>query len=215
MEQLSEKLFDFLRNIPKSYYLPIVLFLGGLIFFSIGLIQLLHSEKQATSQEISTKTSSSAISSTPLLTMQVDVEGAVVKPGVYKLPRDARVQDGLIAAGGLSSDADRAVVTKSLNLAAKLADGVKIYVPKVGEVQQNAVSSMNNAGESSVLGAQTGLININSASESQLDSLPGIGPVTAQKIISGRPYGAIEDLTAKKVVTNSVFAKIKDKITVY
>src|SRR5258706_10926313 len=112
--------------------------------------------------------------------MQVDVEGAVVNPGVYKLSQNARVQDGLIAAGGLSAVADREAVAKSLNLAAKLSDGIKIYVPKIGDPSTG--SGKNISGSSgNILGAATGLVNINSATADQLDNLSGVGPVPAQK----------------------------------
>jgi competence protein ComEA len=221
MESLSEKIFDFLYSIPKSYYLPIGIFLCGLILLSIGLIQLSSTHNATNSQQAAAVQNSSPTSQTALKSptgnpfgMQVDIEGAVVHPGVYKLPQNARVQDALIAAGGLSASADREVVAKSLNLASKLADGVKIYVPKVGEVAVQSAGSSDIA-QGTVLGAATGLINVNSATLDQLDSLPGIGPVTAQKIINARPFSSVDDVLAKKAVTNSVFQKIKDKVTVY
>lgn len=213
MDSLSEKVFEFLYNIPKSYYLPIVLAGAGLICLCIGLMQLSNSHNQPNSQPTAAEESPKASSSAITFGIQVDVEGAVVHPGVYKLPQNARVQDALIAGGGLSGAADREVVAKSLNLAAKLTDGVKIYVPKVGETQVLGSSTMEI--NPSATSGQAGLININSASLDQLDSLPGIGPVTAQKIINARPFSSVDDMLAKKAVTNSVFQKIKDKITVY
>ncbi|HYK07889.1 MAG TPA: ComEA family DNA-binding protein [Candidatus Eisenbacteria bacterium] len=214
MDSLSEKVFDFLYAIPKSYYLPFGIFLCGLILLSIGLMQLSNSHNQSNSQQVAAEESSKASASATIFGMQVDVEGAVVHPGVYKLSQNARVQDALIAAGGLSASADREVVAKSLNLAAKLADGVKIYVPKLGEVAVQSAGSSDIA-QGTVLGAATGSVNINTASADQLDSLPGIGPVTAQKIINARPFSSVDDVLAKKAVTNSVFQKIKDKITAY
>ncbi|PIZ98145.1 MAG: transporter, partial [Candidatus Levybacteria bacterium CG_4_10_14_0_2_um_filter_35_8] len=79
-------------------------------------------------------------------------------------------------------------------------------MPKFGESVQAAVSNSGIAGN-------TGAINVNSASAQELDSLPGIGPVTAEKIISGRSYTSINDLLEKKVVSEKVFNQIKDKIT--
>jgi competence protein ComEA len=140
----------------------------------------------------------------------VDIEGAVTKPGVYTLPADARVQDSLIAAGGLSSDADRKGIAKLFNMAAKLTDGGKLYFPFVGESVQTA--SVGTTGQ--VAGASTSIVNLNTASEAELDGLPGIGQVTAQKIITNRPYQTVDELTSKKVVTASVFAKIKDLVSV-
>lgn len=140
----------------------------------------------------------------------VDVAGAVVNPGVYELKAENRLQEGLIAAGGLSAQADRDWVARNLNLAVKLKDGAKIYIPKIGE---GTKSTTGIAGTGEV--STSGLVNINTASLSQLDKLPGIGPVTGQKIIDNRPYSDINELLTKKVVGNKVFEQIKEKITVY
>ncbi len=153
--------------------------------------------------------SSEAKNVTPVVTKKivVDVEGAVQKPGIYSLNEDAREHDAIKAAGGLSSKADQSAIAKAMNMAAKLTDGMKLYIPFVGE---QPVASM---GDASVQGSSTGSISINSASQSQLESLPGVGAVTAGKIIANRPYSSFEDLTSKKAVTNSVFQKIKDLIS--
>jgi len=215
MEQIQEKLFALFQKIPRSFYLPILLSMAGVIFFGIGLIQLLSANKSTSVPLAKTTPTIPTISTPPNLfgAMQVDVEGAVVNPGVYKLANTARVQDALIAAGGLSSTADREVVAKSLNLAAKLTDGAKIYIPKIGDASVIPAQAGIQDASGAVLGAQTSLIDINSATADQLDSLPGIGPVTAQKIISARPFSTIDDLLARKVVSNSVYQKIKDQIT--
>lgn len=214
MEQLSEKLFDFFTRIPKSLYLPIVLAVCGLIFLSIGLIQLGNSKTTSeNSQNINAtiRDVQAASSSASQLGLHVDVEGAVASPGVYVLLQNTRVQDALVAAGGLSGSADRDFVAKSLNLAAKLTDGAKIYIPKVGELPQSGSTTTT----SGYAGAQVHLIDINAASSDELDSLPGIGPATAQKIIAGRPYTAVSDLQTKKIVSSSVYTKIKDLVTTY
>lgn len=135
----------------------------------------------------------------------VHVDGAVKSPGVYELDLGARVNDLISKAGGLTEDANSA----QTNLAAKISDGQKIYIAKVGEVV-----SQSNVG--SVAGdASSGLINVNTASEAQLDTLPGIGPVTVQKIIASRPYSTQEELLSKKAVGSATYNKIKDLITVY
>lgn len=129
----------------------------------------------------------------------VDIGGAVNRPGVYKLANNLRVNDAIAAAGGLAGDAD----TSKMNLAAKIGDGQKIYVPTKLD------SSMVGR---SVAGVST-LVNINSATEAELDSLPGVGPVSANKIIASRPYGSLEDLLSKKAISASVYAKIRDLIS--
>jgi competence protein ComEA len=157
---------------------------------------------------------------TPLVEQKfmVDISGAVINPGVYAFGSEERIVDAIKKAGGLATNADTNYIAKSVNEAMKLTDGMKIYIPKVGETIK-AVQVADGTGETNgtntgaVLGTQTGMISINSASVSQLDSLPGVGAVTAGKIISGRPYGSVEELLSKKVVSSSVYGKIKNKIS--
>ena len=138
----------------------------------------------------------------------VEISGEVQNPGVYKLPAGSRIDDLLIASGGLSGSADRDLVAKNINRAAKLLDGQKIYIPKVGQTQGISVSQ--NAG-----GSTTGLININSADTKTLDALSGIGPVYAQNIIEHRPYSNTSELVSKGAIPNNVYEKIKDRISCY
>lgn len=181
----------------------------GLVLISLGLLTILspHDDGVLIEKADSHSTDSVPASQTPAKEIVVDVEGAVNKPGIYTLPENSREQDAVKAAGGVSPKADLGAIAKGMNMAAKLSDGMKLYIPFVGE--QPAASM----GDHSVAGASTGSISINSASESQLESLPGVGAVTAGKIIANRPYSSLEDLTAKKAVTNSVFQKIKDLIS--
>ncbi|MFI5265545.1 MAG: ComEA family DNA-binding protein, partial [Candidatus Levyibacteriota bacterium] len=116
-------------------------------------------------------------------------------------------QDAFIAAGGLNSSADRNYVARSINLASPLKDGMKIYVPKLGEAPSNSISSSTSTSNGS------GPVSVNSASQEALEALPGIGPVTAGKIIAGRPYSSVDELLTKKAVGKSVYDKIKDSIS--
>lgn len=140
----------------------------------------------------------------------VDISGAVNKPGVHKLTSGSRVNDAIIAAGGLTNDAD----AKRINLAAKVSDGQKIHIPSVNDpvssASQSRVSGVNDTGSSY---GESGLINVNSATEAELDKLPGVGPVTAGKIINGRPYSSVEELLSRKVVNSSTFEKIKGLVS--
>jgi competence protein ComEA len=207
---LQEKYLPILRK----HWLPISLGALGLIFLSTGLMSLVGSNKGDDQIVFESAGHNSASGSAEDQEKQitVDIEGAVVKPGVYDLPFDSRVQDALIAAGGMSDKADRERVSKGLNLAAKLSDGGKIYIPFIGD---STISPGTGGGGDTVLGANSSLININTASASVLDKLQGVGPVTAEKIISNRPYSAIEELVSKKVVGQKVFEGIKDKISIY
>jgi competence protein ComEA len=139
----------------------------------------------------------------------VDVEGAVVEPGVHQVPAGGRVADAIAAAGGYSAQVDIAAAAGALNLAAPVTDGQKIHVPARGEV-----ASAPGAATAVPGGAPTGPIDINHAAQDELESLPGIGPVTAAKIIAARPFGSIDELDARDVVGPSTLDKIRDLITV-
>lgn len=193
-------------------YIPFILGLIGLGFIILGIFLTFKKDDKADSIKITDSLAEEASGSGSIF---IDVEGAVLKPGVYAVKVGDRVQNALIAGGGISDEADREWVEKNLNLAAKLVDGSKIYIPKVGELINSNNKIINKIEtEQKVLGVES-LININNATISELDVLPGVGAVTAQKIIDGRPYQKIEELTEKKIVNKSVWEKIKDKISVY
>lgn len=147
--------------------------------------------------------------------MYVDVDGAVASPGVYRLKDGARVAQAIDAAGGLTPDAD----VTGLNRASKVADGQKIYVPKVGEQAAVAGDGADvGAAASPGVGDATGLVNINTASASELQTLSGIGPSMAQSIIDERTqngaFTSVDDLMRVSGIGEKKFAKIKDCICV-
>jgi len=213
MDELQEKLLPFF----KEHGVAVVLGAAGLLCLGYGLIAVNKPQdaKNNDFQNLPEKQSSVRNPISPISKdITIDIEGAVEKPGVYALPANSRMQNALIAAGGLSQDADRHLVAQNLNLAAALTDGVKLYIPAVGE--QIMTSGNTSSGTSgSVQGISSKMVNINQAAESDLDALPGVGPVTAQKIIDNRPYQNVQELLDKKVVGQSVFTKIKEQISVY
>ncbi len=192
-----------------------------LLFIILGLILCLAGgvEYFALSQnsQAVTFTSAGSISPTPASKSKVmiDVSGKVLKPGVYSFDEGARLQDALIAAGGVSSSADRSYVSKRLNLAQKITDGAKLYIPAIGETEDEAVLTSNTFVNDMGIDIPSNVndsININSASFETLDTLPKIGPITAQKIINGRPYGTIDELVSKSILTQKTLDGIRDKI---
>ena len=197
----SADLIEKLKPLLKKNLLALILGLTGFILLISGVFSMLSQEKEDIVFETDNQTSSSESAK-----IAVDVSGAVLKPGLYMLNDGSRMQDALVAAGGLSGEADREWIEKNLNLALKLRDGIKIYIPRVSEQGFVQGASSSSGG---------GLININSASSRELESLPGIGPVTAGKIIDNRPYSSIDELSAKKVVSIKVFDQIKEKITAF
>ncbi len=142
----------------------------------------------------------------------VNVVGAVAQPGVYTLPAGSRVNDAIQAAGGLQFEANPDLV----NLAAILEDGERIYIPDMGEKGNDPELSDSSPERSSGLDLAS-LININSASQSELESLPNIGPVTAQKIIEYREtngvFKTIEALMNVPGIGEKTFDQIKDLVT--
>lgn len=197
----------------KPYLLPIAIACIGLILIGYGLITSWLSHPASKDVTFETEKQDTLSVKNTGEKIVVNIAGGVQKPGVYAVKTDARVQDVIIAAGGFSPDADNDAIQHSFNLAAKVTDGMKIYVPKIGETSlQQATSSFGSTGQ--VAGtATTSLVSINTATAQALDSLPGVGKVTAEKIISNRPYGSLDDLVNKEVVGKSVFEKIKERIT--
>ena len=141
----------------------------------------------------------------------VDVTGAVVTPGVYRLAPGARVGDAIDAAGGFSRRVDADRVGQALNLAASVADGEQVRVPSRDD--PTVTAGTGHAGG----GSQGALIDLNSASQTELESLPGIGPVTAGKIIEARsesPFRSVEELRERGLVGEKTFDSLRALITV-
>ena len=157
---------------------------------------------------------SGAPSSGPGGRLVVDVQGAVLRPGLVELAAGARVGDAIAAAGGYSPRVDTGRAGQELNLAALLADGARIVVPSRDDI---AVAGPSGAttGEGDP-GSAGGLIDLNTATAAELDELPGVGPVTAQKIIDARtekPFASVDELRDRKIVGPSTFEKLRDLVT--
>ncbi len=143
--------------------------------------------------------------STPNL-IRVHVTGSVNVPGVYTLPENARMEDAIQAAGGLQEEAD----PQSLNLAAALEDGQRLYIPPA----QDLTLTTDDRG----LSIETSpMVNINTAGFAELDNLPGIGEVKAQAILDYRQknglFTALEDLMKVEGISQSLFEKLEGLIT--
>lgn len=152
--------------------------------------------------------------------IQVYINGQVAAPAVYELPPGSRIGDAIEAAGGWAGEANTAVV----NLAQPLVDGMQVYVPSLAEVSAAAVpvvsdpSPLASSGDVVNVTNAAGLININTAGLEELDSLPGIGPSTAQKILDYRDengrFNAIEEIMNVSGIGEAKFNGVKDLITV-
>jgi len=168
---------------------------------------------------------------TPTSVVYVHIAGAVTAPGVYTLADGARIFEAIAAAGGTTEDAN----TDELNLVAKVADGQKLVIPARAPsipaamvvaaapeaeelvsppVAPAPTATRRPAAQAAVPGAK---INLNTGTQKMLESLPGIGPVTARKIIDYRQANgritSVEQLRDAKVINNSMYDKIKDLVS--
>lgn len=195
----------------EKFKLPIALSLLGVVLIIGGVFASGINKQQPKNLPGAENFPKESLVQSPKI-ISVDVSGAVAKPGVYQLKEGSRIEDAIKMADGFSENANQEYISKSLNMAQKLSDGSKVYVPVEGDL--TSVSSLS--GQTEVAGVSTqAKVNINTSSQSEIEALPGIGPVTAAKIISGRPYQQADDLLNKKVVSKSVFEKIKDSIVLY
>lgn len=140
-------------------------------------------------------------------TVVVHVAGAVAAAGVYELPAGSRVVDAVAAAGGTAGDAQ----PDAVNLAAPLVDGARIYVPRVGET----VPVLSGT---SATAAPVGPLDLNTATEDQLDDLPGVGPATAAAIVAHRttngPFSSVDQLADVRGIGPAKLAAIRELVTV-
>ena len=152
----------------------------------------------------------------------VDVGGAVKQPGLYQFTQGDRLAQAVASAGGFSRSADKHYLNQQLNLAQLLSDGQKIYIPTKLDLASHREESAHNgvgkqvvAGTNNLVSSQTQLglsdgfsatkISINSASQTELEKLNGIGEGRALKIIQNRPYNKLEELLIKKVLSEKIF----------
>lgn len=181
--------------------ISIIFLLCGVTLISLGFLYPKISQLQSNSSPVLTKAA-----------LAIDVGGAVKEPGVYQLQDSVRIEEAIKKAGGLSPDADLNWVSKNLNLSQTVKDEMKIYIPRRGELGAVATGSVSSKTSNSAVLGVSSTINLNTATQAELDQLPGVGAVTSQKIISGRPYLSINELRDKKIVSKSVFEKIKDQV---
>ncbi|WGD36414.1 helix-hairpin-helix domain-containing protein [Lysinibacter sp. HNR] len=141
----------------------------------------------------------------------VHVLGQVVNPGLYVMTEGVRLVDAVAVAGGLTAEADSAAV----NLARVISDGEQVYVPALGEVQQVVPQGTPSGGSS---GATTGLVNLNVATQAELETLPRVGPTMAQRILEWRqnsgPFSAVEDLLNISGIGEKTFEGLRDLVSV-
>ncbi len=151
---------------------------------------------------------------TPTVAMiLVDVRGAVVRPGVYSLPAGSRVQDALAQAGDVTADSD----ARGLNAARRLNDGEQIHVPTRSEAAATPVFTPERGDRAATpTSTRVASVNVNTATAEQLDTLPGIGPALAQRIVEYREqngeFTRIQDLKQVRGIGDALFDQIKNLV---
>jgi len=188
---------------------PMTVVAGALAVVVLGALGwfVLRTPAAPPAESLMAPVGASSAASTPTTAGAVVVHaaGAVARPGVYELRAGARVQDLLAAAGGAAPGAQ----LDRLNLAARLVDGSQVYVPREGEAAPPVASGP---------GAPAGPLDLNTATVEQLEELPGVGPATAQAIISAREelggFRSVEDLLDVRGIGPAKFASLRDLVTV-
>lgn len=137
---------------------------------------------------------------------QVYVSGEIRRPGVYTFEEGERINDVLERAGGFSENADTSFIASNLNLSKLLEDEEHIHVPSIAQNTSQVANDLSQP--------KNGLININTASLSELESLPGVGNVTAERIIQNRPFENTKDLLDISGIGEKTFGLYSDLITV-
>lgn len=141
----------------------------------------------------------------------VDVAGQVKSPGVIEVEPGITLLRVIEKAGGFTKKADMYHVQKEMNLAQAVEDRQKVYVPAIGELAVTQASSQQVDGSAS---STSSLVNVNTATADELDTLSGVGPATAEKIIDARPFSSVEDIKRVSGIGDATFEKIKDQIII-
>ena len=169
----------------------------------VGAAAIVFVRSHASASDVTLIEERPAPSRTPEPPVFVDVVGAVAHPGVYRLPAGSRVVDALLAAGGMTGEAD----LFALNKAAPVRDGLRIYVPRPGEpIPAGSLASETDK-----------RLDLNHASAAELQTLPGIGATTAARIVRSREakaFAKIDELQSRGLITPRVFADLKDLVVV-
>ncbi len=203
----------------KEYRSHVFLVLALLSLFGVYLAYERQPQPEATICVASAETEEALPpTATPTAQIRVHVVGAVTAPGVYTLGEDARIVDAVQAAGGLTEEAD----PEGVNLADRLGDGQQVRVPARGATPQPSLTPMLADAGSIATGASSasgpGLINLNTASATELEQLSGIGPVLAARIVEDRQQNGSFATTAEIMrvsgIGEAIYERIRDQVTV-
>lgn len=204
----GESIHDRLATLSRAELIALVAVVGATVAGAgFWYVRSLPAPVQVRSGPSGALVAAPTASASPATVILVDVAGWVRRPGVYEFAEGARVIDAIDAAGGARPGA----VLSSLNLAAPLVDGTQVLVPKES---QSAPTTETGTGTSGA----TGLVNVNSATNAELETLPGIGEVIAQAIVDHRtengPFTSVEQLVDVSGIGDATLENIRELVTV-
>lgn len=204
----GESIYDRLATLSRAELIALVAVVGVTVAGAgFWYVRSLPAPVQVRSGPSGALVAAPTASASPATVILVDVAGWVRRPGVYEFAEGARVIDAIDAAGGARPGA----VLSSLNLAAPLVDGTQVLVPKES---QSAPTTETGTGTSGA----TGLVNVNSATNAELETLPGIGEIIAQAIVDHRtengPFTSVEQLVDVSGIGDATLENIRELVTV-
>lgn len=215
MDQQANKVEEyFSRLVP--FKIPLILIAASVSLFVTAGIMFVQKYQAQTDEIVVTKGESEA-SISGRRSITIDIGGGISHPGVYVLPEGSRVEDAIVAAGGFDEHADIDLTERSVNRAQRLIDGSKLYIPIQIDINDSQAGIQTDFlpdnTSHNMLSVEQSIISINTASQTELETLSGVGPATAQKIIEARPYMNIDELVVKKAVGQKLFERIKEHIS--
>jgi competence protein ComEA len=183
------------KNTDQLFLISSVL---NLLLIVVSIIQL-FTFKEVNSFPLETDNNAYISNAVNSKKIYVEILGQVVNPGVYLIDENVLVIELLNRAGGVTKFADMEYIHKNISLSKFLVNNQKIYIPS------------NKDGENTT--TENSIININNSSKSEIETLPGIGEITAQKIIDNRPYVELVDLVNRKIISETIYNKIVTFVT--
>ncbi|EGO5822244.1 helix-hairpin-helix domain-containing protein [Enterococcus faecalis] len=211
---------DWLKQLPKKWLLlGSGVFMVILITLLVGIYLMVNKEPQVdttmweeTSLNTTAEVATDATKERAETMIYVDIKGAVKVPGIYQLKNQQRIWDALALAGGVSEEAD----TAQVNYAQKVKDQMIIYVPKKGEAVAQSLETLQESAPAQQ--NQEEKINLNTATEAELQTISGIGAKKAQEIIRFRdeqgPFKTVEELKNVPGIGEKTVERLKDMLTV-
>lgn len=198
---MKNSLLEFFQKLGVQEKILISFLILGSVMVAVSLFRgiLLTSEVEVVYQMADSKTEKVKI--------VVDIEGAVQKPGVYEVSLNSRLKEVLVLAGGYSEKADRVYCEKNLNLAEIVKDAQKIYIPFTSDtsIGHGYVEPKNGLN----------MVNVNTSTESDLDTLVGIGSVKAANIVKNRPYKSLDEMVSRKIITKKNLEDNRERLVLY